>query len=358
MFDFLTLIEFIIVFGLMLFVHEMGHFIMCRLFNVEVEEFGFGLPPRAARLFTWKGTEFTINWLPFGAFVKPKGENDPEMSGGLASASPWVRLGVLLGGPVSNLLMGVILFTVMFLSAGRSDPSIILLQDIAPDSPAYAAGLKPGDVILQINDQPITSIEGFRKIIRANANIPVSITYQRGEAASATISLTPILSSEGTGQAGVYLGTGLKPVGFFEAVPLAFQTAYDQCRELFLVPGRLIAGTINPEEARMVGVVGIFDIYSQVNKMDAEAASAPAPRPQIFRLSFIAAISIALGLTNLFPIPALDGGRILFVLPEIILRRRIPARFENLANSVSFIALLILMVLITVNDIVNPIVLP
>lgn len=357
MFDFLLiLIEFIIVFGLMLFVHEMGHFLMCRLFKVEVEEFGFGLPPRAARLFTWQGTEFTINWLPFGAFVRPKGENDPEV-GGLASASPWVRLGVLLGGPVANLMVGVILFAVMFMSAGRSDPSVIMFQDIVADSPAAAAGLKAGDVVLQVNGQPITNIEDFRTIIRANANAPVSLIYKRDEVTS-TISITPTLSTEGKGQVGVYLGTGFRPVSFFEAVPLAFQTAYEQCRELFLVPGRLISGTINPEEARMVGVVGIFDIYSQVNKMDAEAAAAPAPRPQIFRLSFIAAISIALGLTNLFPIPPLDGGRILFVLPEIIFRKRIPTRFENLANSLSFIALLILMVLITFNDIVNPIVLP
>ncbi|HOD05757.1 MAG TPA: site-2 protease family protein, partial [Anaerolineaceae bacterium] len=107
----LRILEFILALGVLVFLHELGHFLVSRFFKIEIEEFGFGFPPRMVKLFKLGGTDFTINWIPFGAFVRPKGENDPEVSGGLASANPWVRLAVLLGGPVMNLLTGVILFT-------------------------------------------------------------------------------------------------------------------------------------------------------------------------------------------------------------------------------------------------------
>ncbi len=100
------MIQFVIVLGLLLFFHEFGHFIVARLFKIEVEEFGVGLPPRLVKLFKWHGTDFTLNWIPFGAFVRPKGENDPNVKGGMAAASPWVRLAVLLGGPTMNILIG------------------------------------------------------------------------------------------------------------------------------------------------------------------------------------------------------------------------------------------------------------
>src|SRR4030066_1098752 len=103
-------IEFVIALAMMIFLHEFGHFIACKLLKIEVEEFGFGLPPRAVKLFELGGTKFTLNWLPFGGFVRPKGENDPTIAGGMAAASPWKRIAVLLAGPNMNLLTAGILF--------------------------------------------------------------------------------------------------------------------------------------------------------------------------------------------------------------------------------------------------------
>ena len=98
------IIEFIIALAMLIFVHELGHFIICKLLKIEVEEFGFGYPPRALTIFERGGTKFTLNWLPFGGFVRPKGENDPSIAGGMAAASPWKRIAVLLAGPTMNLL--------------------------------------------------------------------------------------------------------------------------------------------------------------------------------------------------------------------------------------------------------------
>ncbi len=94
----LEIVIFVLTFGLLIFLHEFGHYILSKLFNIEVEEFGFGFPPRLVKLFQFRETAFTLNWIPFGAFVRPKGENDPSVPGGLAAANPWARLAVLLGG--------------------------------------------------------------------------------------------------------------------------------------------------------------------------------------------------------------------------------------------------------------------
>ena len=99
----LSAVIFVAVFAGVIITHEFGHFIVARLLNVEVEEFGIGFPPRITTLFRWKGTEFTLNWLPLGGFVRPKGENDPNIPGELAASSPWTRLAVLFAGPTVNL---------------------------------------------------------------------------------------------------------------------------------------------------------------------------------------------------------------------------------------------------------------
>src|SRR5215510_16482804 len=118
----LSLLIFIFAFGGMVIIHEFGHFIAARISGIEVDEFGIGLPtPGALTLFTWKGTRFTLNWLPLGGFVRPKGENDPNIEGGLAAASPWKRLIVLFAGPLMNLLTAVLIYSLIFTRVGVPD---------------------------------------------------------------------------------------------------------------------------------------------------------------------------------------------------------------------------------------------
>ncbi|MBE0698435.1 MAG: site-2 protease family protein, partial [Anaerolineaceae bacterium] len=138
----LRILEFVVAFGLLVFLHELGHYLMAKLFNIQVDEFGFGFPPRLIKLFQFRETEFTLNWIPFGAFVRPRGENDPSVPGGLASATPGARLAILFGGPVMNLITGIILFSVIFTQVGAPDTKQVLIMDVSPDTPAAAAGIQ------------------------------------------------------------------------------------------------------------------------------------------------------------------------------------------------------------------------
>src|SRR5574339_1064126 len=128
----LTWLVFILAFGGMVLVHEFGHFIAARLCKIEVEEFGIGLPtPGAITLFTWQRTRFTFNWLPLGGFVRPKGENDPNVEGGLSAASPWKRLVVLFAGPLMELLTAVIVFSILIAMEGVPVPGTIKINAVS-----------------------------------------------------------------------------------------------------------------------------------------------------------------------------------------------------------------------------------
>jgi RIP metalloprotease RseP len=109
----ISIIEFILALGTIILLHEFGHFIVGRISKIDGEEFGIGFPPRALKLFTWKGTLFTLNWIPFGGFCRFKGEEDPQAPGGLSAANKWARLATLLGGPAMNLILASILFAVV-----------------------------------------------------------------------------------------------------------------------------------------------------------------------------------------------------------------------------------------------------
>ena len=196
------------------------------------------------------------------------------------------------------------------------------------------------------------------EIVDREIGEPISLTVSRGEEIITFVITPRINPPEGEGAMGVELSNPLKPTPFFRSVGYAFQTTGIVIRETILLPVRLIRGTVDPALARPVGYKGIFDIYSQARTMDQETTLVTAEPLPIFTLSIVANISLALGITNLLPIPALDGGRILFTLPELLFRKRIPQKWENMVNTVSFLLLIVLMVVITILDFTNPIVIP
>jgi regulator of sigma E protease len=353
-----TVVQFIVVLGLLLFFHEFGHFIIARLLKIEVEEFGFGFPPRLVRLFKLGNTEFTLNWIPFGAFVRPKGENDPDIPGGLGAANPFTRLAVLLGGPAMNILVGLILFSVMFMRIGSPITDQVQIIEVSPSSPAQQAGLQPGDLLLSVNGQKVNGTDALRSAIQNNLGKPVTVDLSRN-GKPLEFKLTPRANPpQGQGAVGIVMGNPYRPITLGEAIPASIAMVGDQAYQMVTLPVKLIQGQANPQEGRVVGPIGMFDIYSQAVKLDAVAPASPAQPSGMNVLLFVGTISVALGLTNLLPIPALDGGRILFVLPELILRRRVPARFENLVHLIGFAALLLLMGYITIQDFAHPITLP
>ncbi len=349
------ILEFILAFGLLVFLHELGHYLASKLFKIEVEEFGFGFPPRLVKLFQFRETEFTLNWLPFGAFVRPKGENDPSIPGGLAAAPPFARLSVLFAGPLMNLVTGVLLFTLLYGIYGVPEPTRVLIDTVVTGSPAQAAGLRPGDIILEVNGQPIRSNTALQQAVGQNLGREITLTYERGGQTFET-RLTPRANPpQGQGPLGIIMGTAFRKVSSSEWLPRALQTTYNQVALMITLPVKMFQGEISPEEGRFVGPVGIFNVFDAARDQDIQMASEPNQPAGINTLSLLAMLSVALGITNLLPIPALDGGRILFVLPEILLRRRIPARYENLVHLIGFAALILLMIYVTTQDILNPI---
>src|SRR4030067_3190153 len=182
---------------------EFGHFIAARLLKGEVEEFGIGFPPRLLKLFEHKGTIFSLNWIPLGGFVRPKGENDPSIPGGLAAASPWVRLGVLFAGPVMNILVGVILAVALFYSIGERVTDKVLVRYVTDSSPTAEAGLQANDLFVSVNQQPIASIEILVAIIEENLGKPIEVVVQRGDQIITTHTQPRSDPPEGEGPMGV-----------------------------------------------------------------------------------------------------------------------------------------------------------
>lgn len=330
--------QFIVGIAALILLHEFGHFIVARLLNVEVEEFGLGFPPRIVKLFEAGGTEYTLNWIPLGGFVRPKGENDPTVPGGLAAASPWVRLAVLFAGPGMNILVGVILGVMFFYSLGDPVLNQVRVDQVMPDSPAALAGLQKGDLFVSINGQPVDATEKMQSLVGANNGQPITMVVVRN-GQQQTITVTPKATTpDGRATIGVYLGHPRLPINFVTAVQRGAYAAYENMRGILVLPFRILQGQANSDETRLVGYKGMFEIYQQIQNP----------------LWFFMAISISLGIINLFPIPALDGGRILLTLPEIFLRRRIPPRYENVIHIVGFTLLLILIIYINVQDFINP----
>ena len=356
----MLILEFVIAFGLLVFLHELGHFLVTRLFGIEVEEFGFGYPPRLVKLFTWKGTDITLNWIPFGGFVRPKGENDPEIPDGLGAANPWKRLGVALAGPLMNLMLGVIIFTIVFMRLGMPQSSVVKIVDVNLDSPAEMAGILPEDIILRVNKTTIDSMTALADVVNANLGKEIVIEYQRNGKQFETIAIPRLNPPQGEGSLGIVMGNPIVSMNIIQAVPYAFQAVYEQGRQLVLLPGRLMQGEVQPEEARFVGPVGIYSMYEQAREADVVATTEPETQqiPAINTLALMGIITVALGLTNLLPILPLDGGRILFTLPEILFKKRVPVKYENFLSAVSFFIMIFLMIYITTQDIINPINMP
>ncbi len=342
----------------MVLIHEFGHFIAARLCKIEVEEFGIGLPtPGAITLFTWQGTRFTFNWLPFGGFVRPKGENDPNVPGGLSAASPWKRLVVLFAGPLMNLFMAVLIYSVIFTRVGVPDANRVLVSSVTEKGPAAQAGFQYGDIFVSGNGQAIHNYDELRVIVDANENKPVNFLVDRhGE--QVKLVATPEMNAEAKRiMIGVGLGVPFKrPSSPVETVSLGAQYTYYNVRALLALPAQMLRGTLNSEQSRLVGLKGIYDILQQTVSHDVQASASNAPvstdpiDQPVRTLELIASLSISLGIFNLFPFPALDGGRIIFVLPELIFRRRVSPQVENLIHGMGMAFLLLLMIYINVMD--------
>lgn len=348
-----TILQFIGVIAALIILHELGHFLAARLFGVEVEEFGIGFPPRIVKLFDFRGTEYTLNWIPLGGFVRPKGENDPEIEGGLAAAKPLVRIAVLFAGPMMNLLAAVVVYAVIFSQLGVPELSVVEVMEIAEQSPAAEAGLLPGDVIQEINGVPVEDSAALRNEIYANLDKEISLEYLRDGISYQTALVPRSDPPENEGAIGIVMTSPVQDVNWIQALPMGVSATARHSAAVLSLPASLIRGTAD-EVGRPVGYKGMYDVFEGAQNQQL----LPGTSSQVNVLLFVASITVSLGILNLFPIPALDGGRILFVLPELIAGKRVSQRVQNVVNAVGFISLLLLLIYFNVLDFTSPVQLP
>jgi regulator of sigma E protease len=294
---------------------------------------------------------FSFNWLPLGGFVRIKGEGDPSVPGGLAAASPWVRIAVYMAGPLANLILAVGMYAFMISQVGV--PTQVRIAEVSPNSPAAEAGLLPGDLIVTANQQAISEMYELRTIIYDNLGQPIDVVYQRGDQIFDT-TVVPRDPPPQDGAIGIMMENIVEPISWYGALPYGLAATGNHAMALITLPAEVIKGNIAPQLARPVGYKGMYDIYQEVREQEPVEGV-----PASFNLiGFFTTITISLGVLNLLPIPAMDGGRILFALPEIVLRRRIPIEWQNAINLISFTALILLFLYVNLLDFTNPVQLP
>ena len=352
-------ITFVVVFAGIILVHELGHFIVARLLGIDVEEFGIGFPPRLVKLFNWKGTDFTLNWIPLGGFNKIKGEDDPNIPGGMAAARPWKRILVLLAGVTMNLLTAVLVYTILFSQVGI--PNSVVIKSISSGSPAEQTGLQVNDVIETAGGIKIGSdANKLIKIAHSSSNQPLSLMILRDKQ-EISITVTPRASyPSDQGPIGIAIGNLYKqPGSWFETLPISFYATGNDIESILSLPGRIIAGTISPQEAQIGGPRSIWNLFQQSVARDVSsrqtASNGQSQNPTNYTLLIIISLTITVGVVNLLPIPALDGWRVFTTIIEIIMRRPIPAKYQTAINSVGFLVLLILLGFFYIKDLINPI---
>jgi len=338
----LTLVSFFGVLVILILAHELGHFFFAKLFKVRVEEFGVFLPPR---LLSFKKGEtiYSLNAIPFGGFNKLAGEDDPKVPGSLAGKSVPVRFIVLSAGSVMNLVLPFFLLAISFMIPHAEATDTVVVSQVAENSPAAMAGLEINDIIVAVNGTEIHSIDMYSQIIKENYGVPVTISLKNTAGVLSEVNLVPRANPPaGEGATGVALGyaTITKYYPIWEAVPKGVVRYWD-----FLVLYRngiveTVKGTVPFEVS---GPVGIAQATGEVARL----GWAPL-------LQFAALISINLGVVNLLPLPALDGGRNIFVLIEWLRRgKRVSTKVQQVIHGVGFMLLLALIVAISFKDILR-----
>lgn len=331
----LSIIFVIIGLSLIIIIHELGHFLVARFFNLYIEEFGIGFPPRVAGRFFGE-TLYSLNLIPLGGFVKIYGENlqslsqDRHPSRSFAHQKAWKRALIIVAGVVMNFIFGWLLISaVLFIGS----PSVIFIDQVAQDSPAASVGLEAGDIVLGYENAA-----KFVDHINANKGREIVIAVRR-DSQDLTLRLTPRLNPPaGQGALGIaFHDAGLPKHDFFSAIGQGFSASIRIVAAVFI---GLYQAIFTPDQ--ILGPVGIFGVAINTGQQGL-----------IFLFQFLGLISLNLVVLNILPIPALDGGRLLFIIIEKIRGQRFSPKFEMRANAIGFAALLALILLITIKDVVG-----
>jgi regulator of sigma E protease len=336
--------------SLLMLVHEWGHFVTARRAGITVQEFGFGLPPRLIGI-ERGGVIYSLNAIPFGAFVKMLGEEDPTQPGSFARQSKRVRAIVLAAGSGMNFITAGVVFAIAYMS-GWPTPveNEVEIAQVVSGTPAEQAGIRTGDQVLAINGEAITRVDDFRARTQQNLGQPMRVELLR-DGQRTTVTMTPRENPpEGQGAVGVALRAPVRSTnhGFLESIGLGFMRAFQIVRFTLEAPVMAIQGVISPDMLRPIGLPGMAQVAAQA--VD-HAAGTGAWFPI---LTVTGTFSAGLAVANMLPLPALDGGRLLFIAIEAVRGRRVSPEREGMFHFVGIVVLITLMVLISINDVMAP----
>jgi regulator of sigma E protease len=426
--DMLTVVAFGIVLSVLVFVHELGHFIVAKRTGVVVEEFAFGFPPRLLKY--WqnegkarldgremvvggktdvsrkvevggrvayqtetqddgqvaitrmervpddmsdeeaseefglpvgvveqleRGTEYTINMIPFGGYVRMLGEEDPSAPGSFASKSKKVRVAVLTAGAAMNIVLAIVVFTAAFMLGAPEVVATdnVMISAVSPGSPADGVDLRVGDIVVSLNGTPVKSPEELIALTKEHLGEEVTLAIKRGSDI-VEITLTPRLNPpEGEGAIGIGITPAVSKITrkyypFSEAVWSGVTETFGIIALTVSVPVLLLRGLIPAELVRPIGPPGIY-------QQTASAVQASVETGWWYPiLNLVGLISTALAITNLLPLPALDGGRIFFILVEAVRGRRVDPAREGFIHLIGLAILVGLMLVVSYYDIIRP----
>lgn len=382
---FLTVIIFVLVLSVIVFIHELGHFLTARGFGIKTEEFGLGFPPRAVGIYKnkkgkrrWvfgnrsvesletsareelhpgeKATIYSLNWLPIGGFVKIKGENGEGQNdaNSFAFKKIWQRVIVLAAGVIMNVVLAWFLFFVGYLigmpqstdSVSKNaiiSESSIMISSVIAGSPAEDAGLKAGDAILQVNGEAVGTEVSLQNAVAKSDGQAANILIRR-EGIEQTVSVVPLIRESGqraTIGVAIYAG-GIVRYPFFSALIEGAKTCAWMIEEIFGAFADLITGIFKGQSVagQFAGPVGIASITGQAARLGFA-----------YLLQFVALLSLNLAVLNILPFPALDGGRILFLIIEKVKGKPVKREVENAIHNIGFFLLIALVIFITYKDI-------
>jgi regulator of sigma E protease len=365
----MEILIFIVVIVVLILVHEIGHFVVAKWSKMRVDEFGIGFPPRAMVLGKIGETEYTLNWLPFGGFVKIYGEDlNAKVEDGVSTGQAFtdknrfLQALVLVAGVAMNLLFAYVLITGALIAGtprALSESEVAIAQNVElavanvlPNSPAAQAGLLPGDIILSAEDGhnmlTETTPSAFTKFVSlGGSNKTITLSVQHADGKEATLFVRPVEGLIASDLSRPAIGVEVATIG---VVPLSLGSAIVEGASLTWGATVLTAQglwyffygvfTLSADLSQVAGPVGIAGVVG--------GASAQGIG---YLLSIMAIISINLALINLIPVPALDGGRLLFVIIESIIRQPIKVGVAKALNSIGFVILILLMLVVTASDI-------
>jgi regulator of sigma E protease len=348
-----TALATLLVLGVLVFVHELGHFLVAKWAGIKVERFSLGFPPKMIG-FTRGETEYCISWIPLGGYVKMAGENpeESEITGDpreFMSKSIGVRSLVIIAGPLMNFVAAILLFAMVFFFYGKpvADETRVVVGPVLPDSPAQKIGLMTNDEIVSIDGQKVTTFQEMANLVNAKPGGSVTVLWKRGDDVFSAPTVTKIDTLKDAagadslvGRIGIGMGFITEPMGPIASLGAGIKQTFDLCGVMLKFLGGLFTGQVS---IKMVsGPVGIAKMAGEVAREGFNML-----------MSFMAVLSVNLAILNILPIPVLDGGHLLFLLIEKIKGRPLTIKQRAIAQQVGFVLLLTLIVTVTFNDVLR-----